>query len=307
MLGFILNRLLQALVVLLMMTVAIFFLARLGVNPLDKMLSIEATEKDRIDLAAHLGLDRPIYEQYWKWLKSLARGELGVSVLSPYKVTDLLKTFAPKTLKLASLAILFGLLTGLPLGVLAALRRGRAEDVIARTIAVLGQSAPLFWLGLMLMYFFAIKWPIFPIVGSQNISSYILPTVSLGMFLTAGMTRLTRSSMIEALSSDYVLLARIKGLSETVVIFKHALKNALIPLVTFTGMYFALMMSGVVVTEVIFAWPGIGLLTFRAALSGDYPVLQGTVIMITAAVILINLIVDITYSILDPRIRYSKN
>jgi peptide/nickel transport system permease protein len=207
---------------------------------------------------------------------------------------------------LALFATLFGTFTGLPLGVLAGVRRGKAPDVFAGTLSAFGQSAPIFWIGLVLMYFFAIKWHIFPVVGSKGLISAVLPSISLGLYMTAGITRLVRSAMIEAMDSDYVTLARLKGLPEVIVIYKHALKNALIPVVTFAGMYFAILMSGVVVVEVVFAWPGIGLLTFKSALAGDYPVLQGTVVLLTVAVILINLIVDIAYAFLDPRIRYLK-
>jgi peptide/nickel transport system permease protein len=306
MLSYIGSRLSQSIIVVILMTIFVFAMARLGGDPIQKMLSEEATEQDRRALAARLHLDRPLYEQYWIWFKSLMRGDLGMSVLDPYPVIDLLKNFAPNTLKLALFATLFGTFTGLPLGVLAGVRRGKAPDVFAGTLSAFGQSAPIFWIGLVLMYFFAIKWHIFPVVGSKGLISAVLPSISLGLYMTAGITRLVRSAMIEAMDSDYVTLARLKGLPEVIVIYKHALKNALIPVVTFAGMYFAILMSGVVVVEVVFAWPGIGLLTFKSALAGDYPVLQGTVVLLTVAVILINLIVDIAYAFLDPRIRYLK-
>jgi len=306
MLSYIGSRLLQSILVVILMTMFVFGMARLGGDPIQKMLSEEATEQDRRALAIRLHLDKPLYEQYWIWFKLLMRGDLGMSVLDPYPVIDLLRNFAPNTLKLALLATLFGTFTGLPLGVLAGVRRGKAADVFAGTLSVFGQSVPIFWIGLVLMYFFAIKWHVFPVVGSKGLISAVLPSISLGLYMTAGITRLVRSAMIEAMDSDYITLARLKGLSEVIVIYKHALKNALIPVVTFAGMYFAILMSGVVVVEVVFAWPGIGLLTFKSALAGDYPVLQGAVVLITVAVILINLIVDIAYAFLDPRIRYLK-
>jgi ABC-type dipeptide/oligopeptide/nickel transport system permease component len=211
-----------------------------------------------------------------------------------------MKTFVPNTVELAFFGMLLGLLVGLPLGVLAGLKRGRSADVVARTIAILGQSAPLFWVGLMLMYFFAIQWPIFPVLGGgTGLLGTVLPSISLGFYMLPGILRITRSAMIEAMDSDFITLARIKGLSEAVVICKHALRNALIPIVTFSGMYFAILMSGVVVT-------GLGLMTFKAALGGDYPLLQGLVLLVTAVVIVINLIVDIAYVYIDPRIRYQK-
>jgi peptide/nickel transport system permease protein len=306
MLHYIAQRLLQTVVVLLLMSVIIFLGARLAGDPIETRLSYLATNEDRLILSAKFGLDKPLYEQYWTWLKLLAHGDLGKSILQPYTVAQLVKVYGPNTLKLALYTMLLVLLFGLPLGILAGVRRGKTADTVARTIAILGQSAPLFWTGLMLIYFFAIKWHIFPILGSTSISGAVLPSATMGLYMIAGIVRITRSSIIDALDSDYITLARIKGLSETRVVFKHALKNALIPVFTFTGMYFAMLMSGVVVVEVVFAWPGIGLLTFRAALSGDYPVLQGTVLLITAAVIVINLIVDVAYAYIDPRIRYFK-
>lgn len=195
-------------------------------------------------------------------------------------------------------------LLGLPLGVLGAVKRERMLDFVARIVAVLGQSAPMFWVGLMLIFFFSIKWHVFPVAGMKGISSYVLPAITLAWFVSAGIMRLVRSAMIESLSSDYVVLARSKGISEAVVIFKHALKNALIPVITFAGMYFALMVSGVVVIELVFSWPGFGLLIYKACLGRDYPLIQATVSVLTAIVIVSNLMVDIIYPYLDPRIRY---
>ena len=306
MVSYIGKRLLQAVVVLLLMSVVIFLLARLGGDPVQKLLSEQASEQDRMNLTTKLGLDKPLYEQYWVWLKLVAHGDLGTSVLHRTPVIELVEIYGQNTMKLASYAMLFALLLGLPLGVVAGVKRGQTADIVARTAAIFGQSAPVFWVGLMLMYFFAIKWPIFPIMGSGTIHGAVLPSISLGLFMTAGITRLIRSGMIEAMSSDYITLARIKGLSEVVVVFKHALKNALIPVITFVGIYFAILLSGVVVVEVVFAWPGIGLLTFSSALGGDYPVLQGTVLLLTFAVIAVNLAVDIAYAYIDPRIRYRK-
>jgi len=307
MLRFLISRLMQAFVVILLMTVLVFLASRLSADPLYTMLPYDATEELRASLSQKLGLDKPLYIQYWIWVKSIAKGDLGNSVTSPYPVFDLIKSFTPNTIKLAILGMIFGLAVGVPLGVLAGAKRGQLPDFLARTVAVFFQSAPLFWVALILLYFLSIKWHLFPILDSTGLWSAILPSISLSLFMVAGITRLTRSSMIDAMDSDYITLARIKGLSEKVVIFKHALKNALIPVVTYTGMWFAIILSGVVVIEVVFSWPGLGLLTFKAALSGDYPVIQGTVVLITAAVVIINFIVDIVYAIIDPRIRYRKS
>ena len=301
------KRAVKSVVSLFLMTILIFMLARIGGDPLTRLLPETATKQDRIELASKLGLDKTLPEQYWDWLRMVSRGDLGKSILSSRPVVNYMKTFVPNTVELAFFGMLLGLLVGLPLGVLAGLKRGRSADVVARTIAILGQSAPLFWVGLMLMYFFAIQWPIFPVLGGgTGLLGTVLPSISLGFYMLPGILRITRSAMIEAMDSDFITLARIKGLSEAVVICKHALRNALIPIVTFSGMYFAILMSGVVVTEVVFAWPWLGLMTFKAALGGDYPLLQGLVLLVTAVVIVINLIVDIAYVYIDPRIRYQK-
>jgi len=308
MLFYFVNRLLQTAIVLMLLSVVIFLVARLGGDPVEKMLPDTATELDRIQLTARLGLDKPLTEQYLSWLKLVTHGDFGKSFLKSIPVINYIKINAPNTLKLASLAMLLGLLFGLPLGIMAGVRKGSAIDIVVRTLAILGQSAPVFWVGLMLMYFFSIKWHIFPILGWEgSLRGALLPSITLGLFMLPGVMRLTRSGMIEAMESDYVTLARIKGLSQVTVVFKHALKNALIPVITFSGMWFAILISGVVVVEVVFSFPGIGLLTFKAALGGDYPVLQGAVMLLAASVIMINLIVDFIYAYIDPRIRYWKS
>jgi peptide/nickel transport system permease protein len=307
MVSYIVTRLLQTVLVLLLMTAVIFMLARLGGDPVERLLSDTATEQDRIELTVMLGLDKPLPEQYWIWLKSVSHGDFGKSFLKSIPVIDYIKVCAPNTLRLSLYSMILALLFGLPLGILAGVMKGKPLDILARSIAIFGQSAPVFWLGLVLMYFFAIKWPIFPIVGwMSGLYGAFLPSITLCFTMLPGVMRLTRSAMIEALDSGYVTFARIKGLSEVKVIFKHALKNALIPSVTFGGMYFSILLSGVVVVEVVFAWPGIGLLTFKAATGGDYPVLQGAVFLVAVTTILTNLIVDILYVYIDPRIRYWK-
>jgi peptide/nickel transport system permease protein len=307
MVSYIFGRFLETVLVLLLMTAVIFMLARLGGDPVERLLPDTATEQDRTELTVMLGLDKPLPEQYWIWLKSVSHGDFGKSFLKSIPVIDYIKVHAPNTLKLSLYAIILTFLFGLPLGILAGVMKGKALDISARSLAIFGQSAPTFWLGLMLMYFFAIKWSIFPIVGwMSGIHGAFLPSITLSFSMLPGVVRLTRSAMIEALESGYVTFARIKGLSEVAVVFKHALKNALIPVVTFSGMYFAILLSGVVVVEVVFAWPGIGLLTFKAAMGGDYPVLQGAVFLVAVATILSNLVVDILYVYIDPRIRYWK-
>ena len=307
MFSYFMKRLGQTVIALIITTIFIFLLVRLTGDPTLTMLPMASTEEDRVRLRAELGLDKPLSEQYWIFLKSAVRGDFGTSISSPGRTSmNLILSYGLNSVRLGVVAMLFAVLLGLPLGVLAAVKRGRTLDAIARMIAVLGQSAPLFWVGLVLMYLFAIRWHVFPVVGTEGLSACVLPGVTVGWFVTGGLMRLVRSSMIETLGSDYVTFARSKGVSETVVIWKHALKNALIPVVTFSAMYFSLLVSGVVVVEVVFAWPGLGLLLYRACLGRDFPVVQLLILVLTALVIGTNLIMDIIYAYIDPRIRFKK-
>jgi peptide/nickel transport system permease protein len=212
----------------------------------------------------------------------------------------------PASLQLAVAALIITALIGVPLGVLAAVKRGSFLDALARLLALLGQSVPVFWLGLVLMYFLSVKLRLLPTSGYGGVRHFILPAVTMSSFTIAAVTRLIRSSMLEVLNSEYIKLARIKGVSETRVIWKHALKNSLIPVLTFMGAFFALMITGAVVIETVFSWPGIGRLAYEAISNRDFPVIQAVVLFMTALFILVNLIVDILYAWVDPRIKYSE-
>jgi peptide/nickel transport system permease protein len=277
-----------------------------GVDPVLLYLDPSATREDYNKVAAYLGLDKPLHIQYLKWVMGLLHGDMGNSIVQPYPVNELVFNALPNTIALSVVGMVLAVLYGVPIGVLAAVKRGQTLDVIARTFAIIGQSAPSFLVGLVLILLLTIKVPLFPIIAQLDLKGLILPSITNSALQAVGIMRLARSGMIEALDSDYVTLARMKGLSEKIVLFKHALKNTLIPVITFSGMYFALGLSGAVITEVVFSWPGIGLLTYRSALSGDYPVMQGVVVLVTALTIASNLIVDILYAFVDPRIRYRK-
>jgi peptide/nickel transport system permease protein len=304
-------RIVQGMIALLVSTMIIFGLARLTGDPVQMILPEDATPEMHAAMAKKLGLDRPYPEQYWIYIEGLLKGDWGKSIVShsQHDVQDLILSRFPATLRLAGAAALVSILVALPAGVLAAVKRNKWQDIIAKTFAILGQSIPTFWLGIILIQVFAVQLGWLPgggYGGDWKISNLILPAITLGYHSTAGLLRLTRSAMLDILGSDFVRLARIKGVSEGVVIWRHALKNALLPVVTFSGVLFAYFLMGSIVTETVFAWPGVGRLSYEAIKNRDFPVIQGIVIIFVGLFILFNLIVDIVYCYLDPRIRYVK-
>jgi peptide/nickel transport system permease protein len=303
---FIAGRLVQTLVTLFVISALVFGLVRLTGSPIDVMLPIEASPEMRADLTHELGLDRPLYVQYFVFVKKLVQADLGTSIRTQKPVTELLMQRLPNSLQLVGVSMLISLLIAFPLGVIAATHRGGIWDALARGVALFGQSIPTFWAGILLIYIFAIQLGLLPAGRQGTFANLILPALTLGLFgfMLAGVVRLLRDSMIEVLDSEFVKFARIKGVSETVVVWKHALKNALIPVVTFVGFYFGILISGTVVVETVFAWPGIGRLAYEAVQWRDYPVIQGVVLLVSAITLLTNLVVDILYGYLDPRIRY---
>ena len=301
---YILFRLLQGVITLAAVSLMVFFVPRIAGNPLDLLLPMQATEQQYKAAEQRLGLDRPVVEQYLRFVGSSLQGNLGESIKSGLPVGRMIAERLPNSLALAAIALAMSLLVSIPLGVLAAARRGTVFDAGARLLAVLGQSVPQFWLGLMLILLFSIELDWLPAWGTGSWLHYLLPGFTLGAgIVTAGMTRLLRSSMIDVLDSDYVKLARIKGVDEGVVIWKHALKNAIMPVITFGGVYFALLVGMAVVVETVFAWPGLGRLSYEAVLWKDFPVIQGVVLVIAAIVLAVNLLVDVLYAYVDPKIR----
>ena len=303
---YIAGRLIQCLVTLLVISLLVFALARLTGNPLDVMLPIDASAEIQEEMSRELGLDQPIYLQYARFVQSLLHGDLGTSIRTRKPVAELIGLRLPNTLKLVSFSTGMALLIALPLGLIAATRKSGFWDVAARTVALFGQSVPTFWAGIVLITIFAVNLDILPAGRKEGIESYVLPAVTLGLFgfMLAGVVRLLRGSMLDVLDSEYVKFARIKGLAESAVTWKHALKNALIPVVTFVGFYFGILMAGSVVVETVFAWPGIGRLAFEAVQWRDYPVIQGVVLLVSTIILAANLVVDILYAYIDPRIRY---
>jgi ABC-type dipeptide/oligopeptide/nickel transport system permease component len=290
------------------MTVLVFALVRVTGDPLDAMLPLEATQQDRRDMQARLGLDKPLAAQYLVFVSDLARADLGTSVeYRPKKVADLIQERWVATFQLALAGNLLAVIVAVPLGVFAARRRGTLADAGVRFVALLGQSLPVFVIGLLLIAVFANSLGWVPTSGMTSWESFVLPTVTMAVVIMPGIMRILRSSMIEALTSDYVAFGRAQGLTDRTVVWKYSLRNASIPAFTFAGLILLNSLAGAVVTETVFAWPGLGQLAVQAVTSRDYPVVQGVVLVVTAAYLLGNLLIDIAYGFLDPRVRYESN
>ena len=302
---YIAKRMAQSLLALWVMSVVVFSLARISGNPLDVLLPLEAGPKEYAVVAHHWGLDRPLYIQYLVFLGNALRGDFGDSWLwQGHTVMSLVMQRLPATLELAGIAMAISLALALPIGVMSAVMKDTPIDSMAKIIALLGQSLPAFWLGIVLMWIFAVKLGWLPPSGREGLQSILLPAVTLGWFQVAAIMRLVRSAMLEVLDSEFVKLARIKGLPEWKVIWKHCLRNAAIAPLTFFGITAGVLMTGSVVTETVFSWPGIGLLIIDAVRARDFHVVQAVILIFAAIFIAINLVVDVLYAYLDPRIQY---
>ena len=301
---YLIGRVLQTVLSMLVVVSIVFLLTRLSGNPILLMLDVNATEEDQRILTHHLGLDRPLPVQYAFYVLNLARGDFGSSILTRRPVTEHIFERLPATVELGLVAMVLSVVLGVPLGVYSAVRRGGRLDGAARVFAVLGQSMPTFWLGLMLILFFGVVLGILPAGGRGGITHVILPAFTLGYFTSAAILRLTRSAMLEVLSSDYIKFARLKGLHEQVVLWKHGLRNGLLPVTTFAVLLFVQFLGGAVVTETVFAWPGLGRLILESITTRDYPIVQAGVLVLSALYLTGNLCVDLLYSVLNPRIRH---
>ena len=306
MLRFVLFRVLQSLIALAILSVVVFVLARTTGDPLHLILPMSATEEDYANARRYLGLDRPYVEQYLSFVGRAITGDFGTSIRARRPVIELIKERLPNSLRLALFAMGVSLAMAFPLGVMAAVKKGGAIDRTAQVIAVLGQSLPTFWVAIVLIEVVAGRLQWLPAGGIGGFTSYILPGFTLGWFVVAGMMRLLRSGMLEVLDSEYVKLARLKGVAERKVVWVHALKNALIPVVTFAGIYFAILVTTAIVVETVFAWPGLGRLAYDGITSRDFPVIQAVVLVTAILVALVNLCVDCVYALIDPRIRYAR-
>ena len=303
---YLISRALQTVLSMLVVISIVFFLTRLSGNPVHLLLDVNATERDQAILMHHLGLDKPLPVQYGIYVRNIFLGDFGNSVLTRRPVTEHIWERLPATVELGFVAMFLSVLIGVPLGMYSAVHRGSALDSAARVFAVLGQSMPAFWLGLMLILLFAVVLGLFPAGGRGGIENIILPAFTLGYFTSAAILRLTRSAMLEVLGSDYIKFARLKGLHEQVVLWKHGLKNALLPVVTFAVMLFVQFLGGAVVTETVFAWPGLGRLILESITTRDYPIVQAGVLVLSALYLIGNLFVDVLYSYLNPRIRHAR-
>lgn len=299
-------RILQSIIALLVLTVIVFSLARIAGDPLDVLLPLEATIEDAERVRAAWGLDRPLYIQYFKFLGNALTGDFGESIKHrDQQAIDLVFDRLPNTAMLAGLALVVATAIAIPIGVLSAVKKDTVFDYIGKLIALTGQSLPAFWLGLVLMWIFAVKLGLVPTSGKSGIDSFILPTIAIGWFQVAALMRLVRSSMLDVLDSEYVKLARIKGLPEHKVVWKHCLRNAAIAPFTYFALILGSLMVGSVSIEFVFAWPGVGLLAVDSTIARDFPVIQAVVIVFCVVYITANLLVDIGYAYVDPRIRYS--
>ncbi len=299
------RRLLQSVIVVFGVSVLVFFLLRLAPGDPVLMLLAESAGPEQIAAArAKWGLDKPIYVQYGVFLSRAVRGDLGNSLFFQQPALEVLMERMPATLQLSAVALFFSLSIAIPVGLLSALKRDTIWDYLGTNLAMLGQALPPYWLGIMLILIFSVALGWFPTSGRGTWRHLVLPAVTLGSVLMALITRLVRSGMLDVLSEDYVRTARAKGLPERTVIIRHALRNILIPLVTVIGLQLGALFGGAVITESIFAWPGVGRLALQAISARDYPLVQASVLVISVVYVFLNLAVDLIYVYLDPRIRY---
>ena len=302
---YILRRLLYMIPILFGVSIVVFMILHLVPgDPARLVAGPYATLEDVEIIRSTLGLDRPLPMQYVSWLGNLLRGDLGRSARTHRPVTHELGLTVPATVELTLAAIAVAIFIGVSAGIIAAVRRNSVFDYSSMVVALLGVCTPSFWLGLMLMLIFAVKLDLFPTVGRGGLSNLVLPAVTLGTGAAAIIARVTRSSMLEVLNMDYIRTAHAKGLSGKTVILRHAVKNAFIPVITVIGLEFGYLLAGAVVTETVFAYPGVGRLLIDAIGFRDYPVIQGTLLLLAMQFALVNLIVDVLYVFLDPRISY---
>ena len=291
-------------VVLGVVTVVFLIVHLIPGDPVEIMLGEQALAVDREALRHEMGLDKPIHLQYVAFLKGLVRGDLGQSLHTKQPVLTSIARRLPATIELAAAAMAVALLLAIPLGLLAAYKKDSLVDQGSMLFALLGISMPNFWLGPLLIIVFSLKLGWFPVSGRGSLAHVVLPAITLGTAMAAILTRMTRASTLDVIQSDYITTARAKGDRESLVVLKHAFRNALIPVVTIVGLQIGSLLAGSIITETIFAWPGIGRLTIQAINARDYPLVQGCVLIIALGYVLVNFATDLLYGLIDPRIRY---
>ena len=302
--SYLLRRLWQSLLVIFGVSVVVFLILHLTGDPAALMLPPDATAEDIAKFRHDMGFDDPVAVQYVRFLKGAVRGDFGQSIRHGEPAMGLVVERLPATFELAGAGLVIALALAIPAGIVSAVRRNTSIDYISTGVALLGQAMPTFWLGIMLILVFSVRLNWLPSSGRGDVEHLILPAITLGLFTTARITRLTRSGMLEVLGQDYIRTARAKGMGEPPVVWKHALKNAAIPIVTIVGIELGTLLGGSVITETIFAWPGVGRLSVQAIFNRDYPVVQSAVFLLASTFVIVNFLVDVVYTYLDPRIRF---
>ena len=300
---YLVRRLAQSLLVLFGISFVVFAILHLTGDPTLVLLPPDASAEDVRRFREAMGFNDPFFVQYGRFLRGALRGDFGESLRHGESAFALVVERMPATFELSGAALLIALSLAIPAGIVSAVRRNTTVDYVSTVIALLGQSMPTFWLGIMLILVFSVQFGLLPSSGRGTLRHLILPAVTLGLFTTARITRLTRSGMLEVLNQDYIRTARAKGVAGPPVVWKHALKNAAIPIVTIVGIELGTLLGGSVITETIFAWPGVGRLSVQAIANRDYPVVQAAVFTLASTFVLVNLVVDVVYTYLDPRIR----
>jgi peptide/nickel transport system permease protein len=303
---FIIIRLLQAFVALIGITVMVFFLVRASGDPMSLLANPNMTREQYSAIKERLGLDKSWSEQFLIYMKDISQGDLGESLVRERPVIDMIRESLPNTLRLIIPSFFIAMLLAFILGIMAATYRDSLWDNGVKFLAVLGQALPGFWVGIMAVLIFSVHLRWLPVAGMSTLANYVLPVGTMVFFILPGMMRLVRSSMLDVLDSEYIKMARIKGLPERLVIWKHALRNAVITPLTVSGMIFVMLITGAVITEIIFNWPGMGRLLIEGTFARDFPVVQAITIVTAVFVLGINLLVDISYAYIDPQIRYQK-
>jgi ABC-type dipeptide/oligopeptide/nickel transport system permease component len=301
--GYILKRFFHSIFVLVGISLVVFIILHLTGDPAALLMPMDATPEQVAQFRKEMGFEDPLIVQYWRFFKGTLRGDFGQSFRHSQPALELVMERMPATIQLTAAAMVIALVVAIPVGIISAIRRNSILDHIGMTGALLGQSTPVFWLGIMLILIFSVTIQWFPSSGRGEIQHLVLPAITLGMFTMARTARMMRSSMLEVLGQEYMKTAKAKGLNPGMVILKHALKNAAIPVVTIVGMELGTLLGGAVITETIFAWPGVGRLAVQAIYNRDYPVVQAAVFLLASIFVLVNLIVDLLYTYLDPRVK----
>ena len=302
---FLLVRIAQSVFTILLVLVVVFAISRVAGDPVTLLVGFDFSQEDIDAVRDELGLNDPLHQQFTTFVANAVQGDFGDSFRTDRPAMDEVLSRAPATAQLAIMSLTISLLISIPLGVIAAIKRGSLADGTARFFALVGQATPSFWLGLMLIFFFSVRLGWFPTGGRGTLEHLILPAFTLGTAAAASITRLTRSSMLDVWNRDYMTMARAKGVPERMVILKHGFRNAMIPVLTILGLRIGTLLAGSVVVETIFAWPGVGRLIIQAIQVSDYPVVQAAVLLIATTVVLANLLTDLAYMVIDPRIRYA--